>query len=141
MHAAHVGLVVERDAPAKPPIERLFEQCSFVDIAEDFVHCGAGDVTGDAERFDLPEHAAASAAPHAGLDPGAGERHAPVVQRAFLPQPLDSGLDVIGFELAAGETRAELPLGQLTPCQQFQTRQVGATGLIHRVSLTVPFDL
>jgi hypothetical protein len=59
---------------------------------------------------------------------GSGDRarRPRIVDGAVGAQPLDGGVDVRLFELAARQARPHLRLGELAAGEQFQASQVGA---------------
>jgi hypothetical protein len=69
--------------------------------------------------------------------PRAGERRAPVVERALALQPRHRGVDIVLLELPAGEAQAHLRFRQLAPREHPQPRHVGAVAAIrHAVSVS-----
>src|SRR4030095_1784738 len=112
VYAPYGECVVQRQAATEATIQRLLEQLGFVEVPEDLRDSLAGDVAGDAERFDVPEHPRPTVMTEAHLGSRTGKRSASVVQSTLETQPRDGAVDVFLIEFAPGEPRPQLHLGK-----------------------------
>ena len=135
-HASCAWRIVESDAATQPPIERLFQQGRFVELGEHLDHGRTRDVAGDPQGFNLAEHASPPALPDTNFGARAGQRYPAIVERPFVEQAVNRLVNLPGLELAPRKTRPQLRLGQLSPRQQLETRQIGLLDTaFHPVSL------
>ena len=89
------------------------------------VHGRARGFGGDAERRDMTQDTYPPATTDENLSSRARERHPPVVERAFVRQPLNGCIDIRAAELPSRQPRPELGLGQLPPRKQLEPDEVG----------------
>ena len=127
--------VLQRRAVAQPAIERLLQERAFVQLGEHFGDGVAGDLPGDAERFDLTDHARAAAVLEPYFGPRTRQGRAPIVERALPAEPRKRGVDVVLVELALEEPGAELRFRELAPRKKRQRRDVRAVGVIGHDSI------
>ena len=117
---------LERHPVPQPPVERLLDQEVFIEVAEDLGHRRARHVARDAERFDLTQRPQPPATLHVRFCSRAGQRRAPVVQRARALQAGDGRVDIVSLELAAREARPDLRFAQFSASEHLQSGHVGA---------------
>jgi hypothetical protein len=130
VHAAYGECVVQRQAATEAAIQRLLEQLGFVELPEDLRYSVAGDIAGDAERFDLPEHPRPTVMTEAHIGSRTGKRSATVVQGTLETQPRDGAVDVFLIEFAPGEPRPQLHFGKFAAGQEREAGDIGPLGAV-----------
>src|SRR5712691_663642 len=132
VHAAEDRRIAQRHPMTEAALERLLEERRLIDLREDFSDGLPRDIARDAERFDLPDDARASAMLDAYLGPRAGERRAAVVERAFAEQPRHRGVDILFIEFPPREARPKLRFSQLAAGQEGEAGDVRPVGVRHQ---------
>ena len=79
----------------QPPVDRLSNEEIFVEFAEDFRNRRAGDLAGNSEGVELPQHAQPPMPFHKGFGPGTRHRGPAVVQGAFPSQTGDRFVNLV----------------------------------------------
>ena len=125
VHPSRHACLFDRRAVPQFSLQDLPDQDILVDPAEDFRDRRPRQFTVDAKRLDGTQHTLAAVAFHCRPGPGAGERGAAIIERAFVAQPLDRGVDRVRLEFAAGEPRPYLGLRQLAAGEQPEGSHVG----------------
>jgi hypothetical protein len=82
-------------------------------------------ITFNGRGFDLPLDAQPAPPPDARLGVRDGSRNPAIVERAFLEQPRDGGIDLVRRMPAPREALADLRLRELAPCQQLEATDIG----------------
>jgi hypothetical protein len=133
VNATEDGGVAQLGPMSQATLQRLLQQLRLINLREYFGDGLAGDLPRDAERFDLADDTRPAAALDAHLRARAGERGAPVVERALAPQARDGVVYVMWFEFAAGEPLAHLRLGEFAAGEERQAGDIRPLGAIgHR---------
>src|SRR5688572_24388446 len=110
---------------AQLAVQRLHDQGIFVQVPEDFGDGRPRQLAIDAERLDRAQRAPPAVALHVRFGPRAGQRRAPVVERALLLQAGDCCVDLSGRELAASQSRPHLRFRQLAASEHLESGDVG----------------
>src|SRR5258706_15447670 len=138
VHASEDRRVAQRHAAAQAAIERLLEQCCFINVCEHLGNRFPGDIPRNAERLDLPDDAGPAAMPEANLRPCAGQGGPAVVKSALAPQACHRGVDVIWLELAPREPIANLGLRKFAAGEKGETGDIRPLGAARHQCATLP---
>jgi hypothetical protein len=141
VQALHSARIAQRETAAQTSIQGMLEQLGFVDLRENLRDSLTGNVAGNPERFDAPDHPRATALTQPHLGSRTGNCGPLIVQRPLTTQSFDGVVYVLVIEFAPHQPLPELRLGKLAAREEREAGDVGPLGAVGHLLSSETGDL